>query len=156
MSSWLTDARTEFIARLQANAHLAATIRTWITFGSGLQQRLIIEPNLCPLCCVSPHEGAMDQRYNVLAEYPQKLQIDLATAEPDQDPAPLEELLTEGIYRVVQEACADDLGLAADGCKGVFCEGTNWIARADKEAARLIWIATTTVRIGWIRTQPHA
>jgi predicted nucleic acid-binding protein len=47
-----------------------------------------------------------------------------------------------------------DKNRAADGCKCVLCEGTNWIARTDKEAARVLWIATTTVRIGWCRTQP--
>ena len=153
MSSWLTDGRLAFIARLRANAMLAAEIRTWIVFGSGLQQRLIIEPSQCPLCCVAPLEGVMQQRYNVLAEYPQKLQVDLAVE--GQDVSSAEELLTEGLYRVIQAACADSLGLAADGCKGVWCDGTNWIARPDQEGARLIWIATTTVRIGWCRTQPH-
>jgi hypothetical protein len=64
MRSWLTDARLEFISRLQANAHLASVIRTWIVFGSGLHQRLIVEPNQCPLCCVAPLEGAMEQAYN--------------------------------------------------------------------------------------------
>lgn len=154
MSSWLTDARLELIARLQANAHLAAEIGTWITFGAGLHKRLIIEPAQCPLCCVAPSEQGMEQNYNALADYPQRLQIDLAVA--GQDVAPLEELLTEGLYRVIDEAGQDSLGLAADGCKCVLSQGTRWIARPEQEGARVIWVATTTVRIGWTRTQPHA
>lgn len=154
-ANFLTRGRLALIERLKAHATLFDGIRepSWFLFGSGLQNRLVVEPSTCPFCSVAPAEQEWNQITNVFVRTPQILQIDLGTA--GQDAQPMENLLA-ALADVVLEANEDCMELASLGLASVQQTGTVWEARTSKEGAKLIWITTTRVALLWQRRRPVA
>jgi hypothetical protein len=148
MTCFLTDARLALIDLLKADVTLAAAVKSWFTFGSGLLKRFDILPSNCPLVSVVPAELAEDEISNAAVSWPQDLEIGIAT--DGQDAAPCEELVVAALD-VVLAANQSCLDLAGDGVTGVSVERLRWAAIETEKDARLRWEALITVRIHWMR-----
>ncbi len=148
MTNFLTDGRLALLAALRADAAIGALVRTWFEFGPGLARRHDVEPALCPVIAVAPAEGAPRAVANVEREVPQVLRVDVATA--GQDAAPCEELVAL-VMACVEDANADNLGLAADGLAGLRVSGIRWATQPRADAARPVWTAAVEVELLWRR-----
>jgi len=138
MSNFLTDGRLALLSALRADESISPLVRTWFDFGPGLLRRHDVEPALCPILGVAPAESAPTEVANV----------EVATA--GQDAAPCEELVAL-VLACVDDANADNLGLAAQGLAGLRVRSIRWAALPRADAARLIWTAAVEVELLWRR-----
>jgi len=148
MSNFLTDGRLALLAALRADAAISALVRTWFEFGPGLARRHDVEPALCPIIGIAPAEGIPRAVANVESEVPQVLRVEVATA--GQDAAPCEELVAL-VMACVEDANADNLGLAAAGLAGLHVSAIRWSTRPRTDAPRPLWTAAVDIELLWRR-----
>ena len=146
MANFLTDGRQALLARLQANATLAAAVREWHEWGTGIIQRYEYEPASCPLCSVAPAALDNEELSNITDRYPQAIEIVILT--DGQDAEPGEELLAAAL-EVIQVARADHLGLAADGLARVDPQTVQWQLWATERDPRPRWLIRLRVLLAW-------
>jgi len=148
MANFLTSGRTALLAALKGDVSIAAKVKTWYEFGSGLKRRLNVEPAACPMLALSPADGEAARTSNALLDVTQRLRIEVAT--DGQNAEPCEELvaLVLARLRACDESC---LGLGADGLTGVDVEGVTWEPQPDETGARIVWTARIGVALEWKR-----
>jgi len=146
MANFLTQGRLALLGALKDDPQIAAAVKTWLEFGSGLSRRYELEAAFCPLLALCPARAEVECVANVEREVPQLLRIDIAT--DGQDAAPAEELTALVVQRVhlCNENC---LGLASGGLAGVHVQGLRWEAVPDRAGARMLWTVAITVRLLW-------
>ena len=148
MANFLTEGRAALLGALKDDSDIAAAVKTWFEFGSGLRRRYDLEAALCPLLALCPAEAGVECVANVEREVPQLLRIDIATDGQDAEPA--EELAALVIERA--HLCNEDcLELAASGLAAVHVVALRWQAVPDRTGARMLWTVSVTVRLLWRR-----
>lgn len=148
MANFLTDSRTALLARLRADATLAAAIRTWYDWGPGIIKRYSIEPAMCPVVSVVPAELTDEELSNITDRFPQDVEVGVATDGQDAEPC---EAIVERVIAVVQ--AAGSMGLHGDGLAGVRPISVRWLAVESQNAPRVRWEALVTVRLSWYLRQ---
>jgi hypothetical protein len=148
VSNFLTQGRQALLAALKADATLSDAVRTWYEWGSGLQERMRLDPAMCPAASLQPAELEEEELLNVSSEFPQDLSLAIVT--DGQDAEPCEELVVAALG-VIHATEVDALGLASEGCSRARLIRVRWEALATEDAARVRWQAELIVRIGWVR-----
>lgn len=148
MSNFLTDGREALLAALKADAGIAARVKTFYEFGSGLLERAASEPSDCPALSVTPSEMRRVPVANVEREIPQSLRVRVTTA--GQDVEPCEELAAL-VMACVEGADETALGLAAEGLTGLRVRSVGWDARPRRGAAQVLWTASVEIMLLWRR-----
>ena len=146
MANIFTSARTAMIAAFEADAGIAAEVRTWRTFGAGLRKRLIIEPAWCPVLAVYPASVSEDPRYNAAKDTDQELWIRIVDF--GHDPSTAEEILARVLERI-DALRQTALGLTDDGCKDIRAGVARWDPTPDESGANVIWDVVLPITIKW-------
>jgi len=146
---WLTVGRKTLLAALQADATLDAGIREWFTWGPGIRKRFKLEPSVCPLLSLVPAELREDDLSNITDQFPQDVEIGIAT--DGQDAGPCEALVAAAVG-VVNEENRSALGLSGEGLASVRVISVRWAAQVDEKDPRVRWLAEIVVRLMWFRT----
>ena len=147
MSEFLTDGRTALLARLQADATMDSTVRTWFSWGPGILQRFDILPVNCPLVSVVPANLPAEELSNIVDKFPQDVEIGIAT--DGQDAEPCETLIVRALS-VVYAANRDCLELSAQGLASVRPVNCRWQAEPNTEDGRVMWYGVLNVRLTWL------
>jgi len=148
MANFLTQGRVALLDALKNDTEIAAAVKTWFEFGSGLKRRYELEGAFCPLLALSPAEAQVRPVANVERQIPQGLRIELAVAGQDAEPA---ESLAALVIERLRACSRDRLGLASEGLASVSVQGIRWEAVPDRTGARLLWTVAIAVRLLWRR-----
>ncbi len=148
MANILTTARRGILAALEGDAQIAGLVKTWARFEGKLLSPLEIAPQDCTVYALYPGGTVEpDQVANAFYNLEQHVGFRI-TAEGD-DPEPCEELVELTHIRV---RALDDtaLGMSDEGLMSVRSSATIQGYR-DLEQKWLMWQATGTIRVRWMR-----
>ena len=148
MANFLTDGRVAVLAALKADADIAPKVKTWFEFNRPLLQRFEIEPAQCTAYALHPGRVVEpDDRYN--AAYDMRQEIIALITTDGQQPDANEELIALTFARVRASRNAM-FGLSSEGLKNIRASASLELWEVPK-AARLMWQATVTITLDWIR-----
>jgi hypothetical protein len=145
---FLTAGRLALADRLQADATLAARVRTWRLW-SAAPRRGELEPADCPALGLAPARVQPEAVADTVDALPQNLALTITAEGPDA--APCEELVCAALA-CLAGADADRLNLAPEGLTSVRPVRIRWSAREHEGHPRMLWQAELTVRLTWLRT----
>ncbi len=148
MANFLTDGRVALRTAIEADAAINPLVKKWYAFKGGLLQPYEIVPADCPVYALYPGPIVEPElRKEIAYDIEQRIAIQITTE--GDDPEPCENLVALTLDRC-RLARADMLGLSGDGLANIV-PTVAMQAWRNEEEKWLMWQATVTVGLRWIR-----